>query len=121
MCTRDHSVEYNLQVDVKYGLSRDRQTTLKVQARYSKLAAVLLSFYIYNNSPALPRMHLQNFKIVLKKEISPRNEASRINYHKYKTITKFAVICQRSVGLSQTGWVRKNQNNNNNNNNKKNM
>ena len=30
VCTRDHSVEYNLQVDVKIGLSRDRQTTLKV-------------------------------------------------------------------------------------------
>lgn len=50
LCTRDHSVEYNLQVDVKYGLSRDHQTTTE------------------SNNPALPGLHLQNFQIFLNKE-----------------------------------------------------
>ena len=97
LSTRDHSVEYNLQVDVKYGLSRDRQTTLKVII------------------PLCLDCTCKIFKFFWKRKIiSPWNEASRINYHKDKTITKFAVIYQRSIG----GWVRKEWKNNNNNNNK---
>lgn len=48
LCTRDHSVEYNLQVEI--------------------WTVMWSSNHTESNNPALPGLHLQNFQIFLKKE-----------------------------------------------------
>ena len=50
---------------------------------YSKMATILLFFYIYVNWPSMPRSHLQNSK-----EFLGRILASRANLHEYKRMIK---------------------------------